>query len=86
VTALITGKRPDGCVLAPIMPWRAFAHLTKSDAYAIAAYLKSLPTGQESGTWSVWPERSGDSLRHEDRPRIRYAAGAGKRTQIVVTR
>jgi hypothetical protein len=25
------------------MPWRAFANLTKSDAIAIAAYLKSLP-------------------------------------------
>lgn len=43
VTALQTGVRPDGRELAPIMPWRAFANLTKSDAEAIAAYLKSLP-------------------------------------------
>ena len=43
VTALTTGKIPDGRVLAPIMPWRAFSQLTKRDAYAIAAYLKSLP-------------------------------------------
>lgn len=43
VTALQTGKRPDGRVLAPVMPWRAFAHLTRADAYAIAAFLKSLP-------------------------------------------
>lgn len=43
VTALTTGVRPDGRILAPIMPWRDFAHLTKSDAKAIAAYLKSLP-------------------------------------------
>jgi mono/diheme cytochrome c family protein len=43
VTALTTGKRPDGRVLAPIMPWRAYAKLSKADAYAIAAYLKSLP-------------------------------------------
>ncbi|MGH7015209.1 MAG: c-type cytochrome [Stellaceae bacterium] len=43
VTALTTGKIPDGRVLAPIMPWEAFSHLTKSDANAIAAYLKSLP-------------------------------------------
>lgn len=43
VTALTTGKTPDGRVLAPIMPWRAFSHYTKSDAYAIAPYLKSLP-------------------------------------------
>jgi mono/diheme cytochrome c family protein len=42
VTALQTGKRPDGRELAPIMPWRAFADLTKSDLHAIAAYLKSL--------------------------------------------
>jgi mono/diheme cytochrome c family protein len=42
VTALQTGTRPDGRVLAPIMPWRAFAKLTKRDANAIAAYLKSL--------------------------------------------
>jgi mono/diheme cytochrome c family protein len=43
VTALQTGKRPDGRELAPIMPWRHFAKLTKQDAYAIAAYLKSIP-------------------------------------------
>jgi mono/diheme cytochrome c family protein len=43
VTALQTGVRPDGRELAPIMPWRAFAKLTKADATAIAAYLKSLP-------------------------------------------
>lgn len=42
VTALQTGKRPDGRELATIMPWRSFANLTKSDAQAIAAYLKSL--------------------------------------------
>jgi hypothetical protein len=30
-------------MLAPIMPWRAFASLTKRDAEAIAAYLQSLP-------------------------------------------
>ncbi len=43
VTAIQTGVRPDGRVLAPIMPWKSFAGLTKQDAMAIAAYLKSLP-------------------------------------------
>jgi mono/diheme cytochrome c family protein len=43
VTALTTGVRPDGRVLAPVMPWRAFAHLTAADARAIAVYLQSLP-------------------------------------------
>lgn len=42
-TAITTGVRPDGRVLAPIMPWRAFAQLTHADALAIAAYLQSLP-------------------------------------------
>jgi len=42
VTALRTGVRPDGRVLAPIMPWMTFASLSDEDAYAIAAYLKSL--------------------------------------------
>ena len=43
VTAITTGQRPDGRILAPIMPWHAFANLTHQDARAIAAYLKSLP-------------------------------------------
>ena len=43
VTALKTGKRPDGRELAPAMPWRAFAEMTNADAAAIAVYLKSLP-------------------------------------------
>jgi mono/diheme cytochrome c family protein len=43
VKAIQTGSRPDGRVLAPIMPWHAFAQLTREDAYAIAAFLKSLP-------------------------------------------
>ena len=42
VTALQTGVRPDGRILAPIMPWKALANLTEADVMAIAAYLKSL--------------------------------------------
>jgi mono/diheme cytochrome c family protein len=43
VTAITTGVRPDGRVLAPVMPWQDFSQLTPADALAIAAYLKSLP-------------------------------------------
>jgi mono/diheme cytochrome c family protein len=43
ITALQTGKRPDGRELAPIMPWHAFATLTKDDVSSIAAFLKSIP-------------------------------------------
>ena len=43
VTAFTTGVRPDGRELAPIMPFHAFAAFPRDDAFAIAAYLKSLP-------------------------------------------
>lgn len=43
VRALRTGERPDGRVLVPIMPYHAYAALTDEDAYAVAAYLKSMP-------------------------------------------
>jgi len=42
-TAIQTGVRPDGRVLAPMMPWRAYAGMTRSDVAAVVAYLKSLP-------------------------------------------
>lgn len=42
VTAIQGGRRPDGRMLAPIMPWHAFAQLTADDATAIAAFLQSL--------------------------------------------
>jgi mono/diheme cytochrome c family protein len=44
IAALQTGVRPDGRVLAPIMPWRALAVLTRQDAAAVVAYLRSLPS------------------------------------------
>jgi mono/diheme cytochrome c family protein len=42
-TAITTGVRPDGRILAIAMPWPDFANLTKADALAIAAYLRTLP-------------------------------------------
>ena len=46
VAALKTGKRPDGQMLAPAMPWQSFAFLSKNDATAIAVFLKSVPAVQ----------------------------------------
>lgn len=43
VTALTKGARPDGRMLAPIMPYQALAALTPDDARAMVAYLRSLP-------------------------------------------
>lgn len=42
VDALRTGMRPDGSVLLPPMPWPMYTALSDEDAFAIAAYLKSL--------------------------------------------
>jgi mono/diheme cytochrome c family protein len=43
VAAIQKGQRPDGRMLAPIMPWHAFANFTKQDVDAIVAFLRSLP-------------------------------------------
>lgn len=43
VAAVRTGVRPDGRQLAPAMPYGHYSHLTDEDAFALAAYLKSLP-------------------------------------------
>ena len=43
VTALTTGERPDGRMLAPIMPYHALSNLTDEDAMAIAEFLLSIP-------------------------------------------
>jgi mono/diheme cytochrome c family protein len=43
VKAIRTGVRPDGRVLAPVMPWHNYAALTDEDAQALARYLKGLP-------------------------------------------
>ena len=44
VNAIRTGQRPDGShQLLPPMPWPDFAILTDKDAYAVAAFLKSIP-------------------------------------------
>ena len=43
VDALRHGRRPDGRILIPVMPWPSYARLTDEDAQAIAAYLRSIP-------------------------------------------
>jgi mono/diheme cytochrome c family protein len=43
VTAIRKGKRPDGSGLSGMMPSASFSRLTDEDAFAIAAFLQSLP-------------------------------------------
>jgi mono/diheme cytochrome c family protein len=42
IAAVRTGIRPDGRVLAPVMPWHSYGALTDEDAGALAGYLKTL--------------------------------------------
>lgn len=42
IDAVRKGERPDGRMLAPVMPWHSYARLTDADARALAGYLKSL--------------------------------------------
>jgi mono/diheme cytochrome c family protein len=42
VRAVRTGVRPDGRMLAPAMPWHAYAALNDEDAHALARHLKRL--------------------------------------------
>lgn len=42
-TAITTGVRPDGRILAPIMPWHSYGALEKGDLAALVAFLQSLP-------------------------------------------
>lgn len=41
--ALQTGVDKEGVPIAPPMPWPSYAHLTREDAMAIVAYLRSIP-------------------------------------------
>jgi mono/diheme cytochrome c family protein len=43
IKAVRTGARPDGRMLAPVMPYHNYARLTDADAQALAGYLKKLP-------------------------------------------
>jgi len=43
VTAFRAGHRPDQTQILPPMPWTAYAYMSDEDAYALAAFIKSLP-------------------------------------------
>jgi mono/diheme cytochrome c family protein len=43
LAAVKTGRRPDGRILAPVMPWPSYANLTADDGRALVTYLRSLP-------------------------------------------
>lgn len=89
VAALQTGVRPDGRILAPIMPWRSFAKLTRQDARAIAVYLKSLPPLAHKVPRSIRTGREADRAGDEDRAAGRHPGEikqAGAQTASALVR
>ena len=44
IAAFRTGKTPEGRELSAVMPYPALSHLSDTDAEAIVAFLKSLPS------------------------------------------
>ena len=60
VTAIQTCARPDGRMLAPIMPYHAFATLTPQDVQAIVAFLRSIPPVQHKVAGPFGPTQTPD--------------------------
>jgi mono/diheme cytochrome c family protein len=73
-TAITTGKRPDGRILAPAMPVDSFKHLTHDDALAIAAYLKTLPPIRNKVPGPFGPKERPTSFVYQVLPADKYVA------------
>ena len=78
VKALTTGERPDGRMLAPIMPYHAFAQLTGDDVHAIAAFLQSIPPVSHKVPGPFGPGEKVTTLMYRILPPGQTAADAPK--------
>ena len=76
--AIQAGERPDGRMLAPIMPWHAFAKLTADDAMAIAAFLQSLDPVSNKTPGPFKPGEKVSSFMFRIMPPGETAAAAAK--------
>jgi mono/diheme cytochrome c family protein len=63
VTAIRAGHRPDKSPLLPPMPWPAYARMSDDDAYALAAFLKSLPPIKHKSPDQVPPGKPATGAR-----------------------
>jgi mono/diheme cytochrome c family protein len=72
-TALMKGETPEGRILAPPMPWRNYANITKADALAIAAYLKSLPPIQHQVDGPFGPSQTPTTFVQSVQPGAVYS-------------
>jgi mono/diheme cytochrome c family protein len=71
-TAITSGKTPDGRILAPPMPVESFKNLTKADALAIAAYLKTLPPVKNQIPGPFGPTQKPTSFVYQVLPADKY--------------
>jgi len=55
VEMIRVGTRDHSARSLPVMPWPAFSGVTNEDAFAIAAYLKSLPPVRNQVPVNVTP-------------------------------
>jgi len=60
IAAIQTGTTPTGRMLAPIMPYHAFATLTAPDVEAIVAFLRSIPPVQHKVAGPFGPTQTPD--------------------------
>jgi mono/diheme cytochrome c family protein len=82
-TAITTGKRPDGRVLAPPMPVESFKNLTHSDALAIAAYLKTLPLVNNKVPGPFGPMQKPTSFVYQVLPPNKYVPTGSAPAPVV---
>lgn len=78
VTAIRKGERPDGRILAPIMPWHAFAGFTDEDVTAIALYLKGIKPVRHAVPGPFGPGETVPTLMFRILPPGQTAADAPK--------
>jgi mono/diheme cytochrome c family protein len=48
-TMLKTGKRPDGSLISPVMPFNSLREMSETDMLALHAYLQTLPPREAGG-------------------------------------
>ncbi len=75
IMAITKGERPDGRILSPAMPYLTEgAALTKTDAAAIAAYLKTLPAVSNKVPGPFGPDQEPTGLVMAIQPAAAYFA------------
>ena len=68
VNAFRLGHRPDQSLILPPMPWAAYSQMSDEDAFALAAYIKSIPPIRHKA-----PDRIPPGVK-SDVPRLTFPA------------